>query len=201
MNISEQGGICIDILKHTWSPALSLFKVMLSLSSLLTDPNPKDPLVPSVATQYIRNRKLHDTTARQWTELYAKPPQTKPAILKSSPVPSSEPAIVTTSPIPIVVSHDRISSRPARTTQRRGGPVPGPSTSMLPSSAASASTSTVADEVIVLGEERTSSRVRKRKRNAGPVDEDARHVLNLIDSDEESNRKKDVGKKGKDTDI
>ena len=40
VQISEQGNICIDILKQNWSPALSLFKVMLSLSSLLTDPNP-----------------------------------------------------------------------------------------------------------------------------------------------------------------
>jgi ubiquitin-protein ligase len=43
MNISEKGNICIDILKHNWSPALSLYKVMLSLSSLLTDPNPRKP--------------------------------------------------------------------------------------------------------------------------------------------------------------
>ncbi|KAJ6617568.1 ubiquitin-conjugating enzyme/RWD-like protein [Mycena sp. CBHHK59/15] len=63
--ISDQGNICIDILKHNWSPALSLFKVILSLSSLLTDPNP----IPSIAAQYTRNRKLHDSTARQWTEL------------------------------------------------------------------------------------------------------------------------------------
>ncbi|KAG6901244.1 hypothetical protein C0995_014650 [Termitomyces sp. Mi166 len=80
MNISEQGNICIDILKHNWSPALSLFKVMLSLSSLLTDPNPRynDHLlriVPSIASQYIRNRKTHDATARQWTEMYARPKQ------------------------------------------------------------------------------------------------------------------------------
>ncbi|KAF8823309.1 hypothetical protein HHX47_DHR10000048 [Lentinula edodes] len=81
MNISERGDICIDILKHNWSPALSLFKVLLSLSSLLTDPNPRDPLVSSIANQYTSNKKLHDSTARQWTQLYAmpKPPPPPPA--------------------------------------------------------------------------------------------------------------------------
>jgi hypothetical protein len=42
MNISDRGNVCIDILKYNWSPALSLFKVILSLSSLLTDPNPRE---------------------------------------------------------------------------------------------------------------------------------------------------------------
>ncbi|KAI0319702.1 ubiquitin-conjugating enzyme/RWD-like protein [Amylostereum chailletii] len=74
MNVSERGNICIDILKHNWSPALSVFKVILSLSSLLTDPNPADPLVPSIAAEYLRNRVVHDETARNWTSLYAKPP-------------------------------------------------------------------------------------------------------------------------------
>jgi len=188
MNISEQGGICIDILKNNWSPALSLFKVMLSLSSLLTDPNPKDPLVPSIANQYVRSRKLHDAAARQWTEQYAKPPETKPVPPKGQPTPPPEP-IMAASTVPIVSA-----SRPARTSRRRGDPVAGPSTSVSLSSEASTTT----DEVIVLDsdEERaSSSRAKKRKRKAGHVDEGAKHVVNLSDSEEESDRKKAVSKK------
>ncbi|KAK2462778.1 hypothetical protein APHAL10511_005169 [Amanita phalloides] len=97
MNISDQGNICIDILKNNWSPALSLFKVMLSLSSLLTDPNPKDPLVPSIATQYVRNRKLHDSTAREWTEKYARPRTPVPPPVPTPPPPLS---LVMTAPRP-----------------------------------------------------------------------------------------------------
>ncbi|KAK4683570.1 hypothetical protein P7C73_g6675, partial [Tremellales sp. Uapishka_1] len=67
-NIANTGAICLDLLKTAWSPALSLYKVILSLSSLLTDPNPADPLVPSIATEYKRDRKKHDATARAWTK-------------------------------------------------------------------------------------------------------------------------------------
>ncbi|KAL5521183.1 hypothetical protein ACEPAG_9106 [Sanghuangporus baumii] len=81
MNVSDRGGICIDILKQNWSPALSLYKVLLSLSSLLTDPNPKDPLVPSIASEYIRNRTKHDSTAREWTRLYAQKTKETPVAL------------------------------------------------------------------------------------------------------------------------
>ncbi|KAG9053287.1 hypothetical protein FS842_008399 [Serendipita sp. 407] len=70
-NVSSQGQICIDILKTAWSPALSLFKVMLSLSSLMTDPNPKDPLVPSIANEYLKNKATFDKKARDMTRKHA----------------------------------------------------------------------------------------------------------------------------------
>ncbi len=48
-NINSSGGICLDILKNQWSPALTITKVLLSISSLLSDPNPDDPLVGEIA--------------------------------------------------------------------------------------------------------------------------------------------------------
>ena len=70
-NINAQGGICLDILKDQWSPTLTIGKVLLSISSLLTDANPKDPLVPEIARLYVENRAEFDRTAGEWTTLHA----------------------------------------------------------------------------------------------------------------------------------
>jgi ubiquitin-conjugating enzyme E2 D/E len=70
-NINAQGGICLDILKDQWSPSLTISKVLLSISSLLTDANPKDPLVPEIARLYVENRPEFDRIAREWTQTYA----------------------------------------------------------------------------------------------------------------------------------
>ncbi|CAC9894715.1 unnamed protein product [Aureobasidium pullulans] len=44
---------------------------LLSICSMLTDPNPDDPLVPEIAHVYKTDRSRYEATAREWTRKYA----------------------------------------------------------------------------------------------------------------------------------
>uniref|UniRef100_A0A0D6R477 E2 ubiquitin-conjugating enzyme n=1 Tax=Araucaria cunninghamii TaxID=56994 RepID=A0A0D6R477_ARACU len=72
-NISSQNGaICLDILKDQWSPALTLKTALLSLQALLSAPEPSDPQDAVVAQQYLKDYPTFVGTARYWTENFAK---------------------------------------------------------------------------------------------------------------------------------
>ena len=49
----------------------AVLQVLLSICSLLTDPNPDDPLVPEIAHIYKTDRQRYEETAREWTRKYA----------------------------------------------------------------------------------------------------------------------------------
>lgn len=70
-NINEKGGICVDILMNNWRPVLTVPEILLSIMSLLTDPNPESPLNIEASNLYKNDRILYNKTARKLTRKWA----------------------------------------------------------------------------------------------------------------------------------
>jgi ubiquitin-protein ligase len=51
-NIGSDGSICLDILKDNWRPIYTLRTTLMSIISLLSDPNPDSPLNGDAAKMY-----------------------------------------------------------------------------------------------------------------------------------------------------
>ncbi|GMG23273.1 unnamed protein product [Aspergillus oryzae] len=68
------GAICLDTLSSAWSPVLTIKSALLSLQSLLSTPEPKDPQDAEVATMLLRKPKEFERVAQTWATLYAGAP-------------------------------------------------------------------------------------------------------------------------------
>ena len=61
----------MDILKKNWSPALQIKSVLLSIQSLLSEPNPDDPLNNEAADHWKTKKVEAELKAKEYTKKYA----------------------------------------------------------------------------------------------------------------------------------
>ncbi|GAB0199982.1 ubiquitin-conjugating enzyme E2 T [Grus americana] len=74
-NIDSAGRICLDVLKlppkGAWRPSLNISTLLTSIQLLMAEPNPDDPLMADISSEYKYNKQLFLLNAREWTEKYA----------------------------------------------------------------------------------------------------------------------------------
>ena len=65
VNVNKNGDICMDILKDEWSSSQNIQSILISIISLMRDPNIKDPFNSDLAELYRTNedkykKAIHD---------------------------------------------------------------------------------------------------------------------------------------------
>lgn len=70
-NISFHGDVGMDCIRHNWSLALTLEKLLISVQSLLTDPYTKICMEPILGTLYEVDKYRFEELAKLWTWKFA----------------------------------------------------------------------------------------------------------------------------------
>ncbi|XP_040995523.1 constitutive photomorphogenesis protein 10 isoform X2 [Juglans microcarpa x Juglans regia] len=71
-NVDTAGVLSLDILKDSWSPALTITNVLLAIRAIFTNPDPYNSIIPGIARLYLADRAKHDELAAEWTRRFAK---------------------------------------------------------------------------------------------------------------------------------
>ena len=69
---SDNGYICINILRQEWCSVLTISSILLSLRSFLDSPDAEDAYYPSMGKEYVERRDVFDEQARRFTEEFAR---------------------------------------------------------------------------------------------------------------------------------
>lgn len=70
-NVCTRGSICLDFLQSKWTPSCMLGGLLLTVQSLLADPNPNSPLNGKAARMLNNNPETHDLYVRRHVFQYA----------------------------------------------------------------------------------------------------------------------------------
>lgn len=62
------GSICLDILQQRWSASLDVSTLLVSIRSLLTDPNPASPANSEAAMLYQNHRRDYERRVREYID-------------------------------------------------------------------------------------------------------------------------------------
>lgn len=73
-NVYPHGDLCLDILKNRWSPSYDVLGILLSIQSLLNDPNIRSPANTEAAELYEKNyeeyvRRVKVVVEKSWIDV------------------------------------------------------------------------------------------------------------------------------------
>jgi ubiquitin-conjugating enzyme E2 C len=77
-NVDAAGNICLDILKDKWTAAYSALTILLSLQTLLGDPNNDSPLNGQAASAWADQAEFRRTVVRKYRECTGASPTSGP---------------------------------------------------------------------------------------------------------------------------